>query len=231
MRHIVSVLLILTIATSAYSQHVDNLFKQNIDVHVDVVPLIFPDPSVRFGSEMMLGKRWSAGLNLGVGTAIFGNRGVLFTEPRWSKGYRLLELRPEIKFYWFKRQKMGWYMAVEGLLSTMGGTTGKNYHFMEDNDTSRVNFDQADYHKTKIGMIGKLGGRFLINERITLDFFTGLGLSSTRSTYSNYINPTISPSDPFFEGENYNVGKRITGHLSCGFRVGVVIWGKKKDAN
>jgi hypothetical protein len=229
MKYISSALFILILSGSAYSQAVENLFKQNIDVHIDLIPLAFPDPSVRFGSEMMLGNRWSVGLNLGVGTKAFGNRGILFSEPRWKRGYQMFEIRPEIKFYWMKRQRMGWYMAAEGLLSTMKGSAGKNYHFVEDNDTLQVNFDQADFQKTKIGMIGKLGGRFLLGERITLDFFTGLGLSNTSSSYTNYVNQTFSRSDPFFEGENYNVGKRITGHLSFGLRIGMVIWSKNQD--
>ena len=226
MRYILQALLIFTVSLSVHAQEAD-LFRQNIDVHVDLVPLTFPDPAVRFGSEMMLGNRWSAGLNLGIGTYIFGGRRLVFPEPRWNKGYHLLEIRPEIKFYWYKRQRMGWYIAAEGLLSTMRGSTGKSYHFSGDSDTLQINFDQADFQKTKLGLIGKVGGRFLMGERFTLDFFTGLGLSNTRSSYSNYVNPTFKRSDPFFEGENYSVGKRITGHLSFGLRLGMIVWNKK----
>ena len=226
MRNIYVVLLALLISSAARAQAVEGLFQRNIDAHIDLVPLGFPDAAVRFGSEMMLGNRWSVGLNLGVGVPIFGNNGFGFSEPRWNKGYQLFEVRPEVKFYWFKRERMGWYMAAEGFVSTMNGTTGESYHFAENSDTLQVNFDRADFQKTKIGMIGKLGGRFLIRERLTLDFFTGLGLSSTRSSYKNYVNPVVGSSDPWFEGENYNVGKRITGHLSCGLRVGMVLWRK-----
>ncbi len=226
MKHISNIILILLASFAASAQVSGDLFQKNIDAHIDIVPLGFPDPSIRFGSEMMLGNRWSAGLNLGVGVPIPGNRGLGFSEPRWTRGYRLFEVRPEIKFYWLKRARMGWYMAAEGVFSAMAGTAGKSYYFAEHSDTLQVNFDQADFQKTKIGMIGKLGGRFLLAERITLDFFSGLGLSSTRSSYGNLVNPTESRSDPFFEGENYNVGKRITGHLSFGLRVGMVIWKK-----
>jgi hypothetical protein len=76
-------------------------------------------------------------------------------------------------------------------------------------------------------MIGKLGGRFLFGERMTMDFFTGLGLSNTRSSYKNYVNPMIRRSDLFFEGENYSVGERITAHISFGLRLGLILWTKK----
>lgn len=111
----------------------------------------------------------------------------------------------------------------------MKGTAGEGYHFMNDNDTLQVNFEQADYAKTKIGAIGKLGGRIIIGQRMTVDFFTGLGLSKTNSRYSNYQNRTTSKSDPFFEGENYTVGKRITGHLSVGLRLGIILWNKNTN--
>ncbi|MCF2443424.1 DUF3575 domain-containing protein [Dyadobacter sp. CY345] len=228
MKSIFTALLIIVISSSSYSQGVD-LFRRNLDVHVDLVPVIFPDPAIRFGSEMMLGKRWSAGLNLGVGTYILGNRAILFSEPSWNRGYQLFEIRPEIKFYWFKREKMGWYIAAEGLLSSMKASTGKGYHFANDSDSLEVVFDRADFQKTKIGLIGKMGGRFLFNDRITLDFFTGLGLSNTNSSYSNYVNLGSRRSDPFFEGENYTVGERITAHLSFGLRIGMLVWTKKEE--
>jgi hypothetical protein len=230
MKCIYFILFVLISSISVNAQRVDNLFQKNIDIHLDLAPLGFPDPSLRIGSEMMLGNRWSVGMNLGVGVPIRGNTGLGFREPKWKKGqYRLFEARPEVKFYWFKRERSGWYIAAEGLVSTMKGTSGEGYHFMNDNDTLQVNFEQADYSKTKIGAIGKLGGRIIIGQRMTVDFFTGLGLSKTNSRYSNYQNRTISKSDPFFEGENYTAGKRITGHLSVGLRLGIILWSKNTD--
>ncbi|MCF0049152.1 DUF3575 domain-containing protein [Dyadobacter sp. LJ53] len=226
MRYFSTIILAL-LASTCWSQSSRNLFRENIDAHVDIVPLRFPDPSVRFGSEYMLGGRWSVGLNLGVGVPITGNAGLGFMEPRWEKDYRLIEARPEIKFYWFKRERIGWYMAAEGFVSKMNASAGTGYHFLPDSDTLQINFDQADFQKTKIGMIGKLGGRFLLGQRITLDFFSGLGLSKTKSSYNNYVNHIIKRSDPFFEGENYTVGRRVTAHLSFGLRLGLIVWAKK----
>lgn len=220
-------LLLSFLAFTAHSQAVDDLFKRNIDAHIDLVPLGFPDAAVRFGSELMMGKRWSTGLNLGVGVPVFGNTGMGFREPRWKGGYQLFEVRPEIKFYWFKRQRMGWYLAAEPFAMFMNGTTGKSYHFLSNEPDRQLNFDQADFEKRKLGMIGKIGGRFLMGKRFTLDFFTGIGLSDTDSNYKNYVNVVAGPADPFFEGENYETGRRSTGHLSAGLRLGMVLWHKK----
>ena len=229
MKYFTTFALALFTSTSCMSQVNRDLFDKNIDVHADLVPLAFPDPAVRFGSEWMLGNRWSAGLNVGIGLLIPGNRRTVFQEPTWKSGYQLLEFRPEIKYYWFKRERMGWYVAAEGFASSMKATSGSSYHFFQESDTLQVNFDRADFQKTKIGMIGKIGGRFLLGERMTLDFFTGLGLSSTNSSYKDYQNPTFSKSDPFFEGENYRVGKRSTAHASFGLRLGIIIWQKENS--
>ncbi|MGX5854173.1 hypothetical protein ACWKW6_11035 [Dyadobacter jiangsuensis] len=223
-----NILLIFLIVSQANGQKVHDFSRRNIDAHIDLVPLGFPDPSVRFGLEMMFGNRWATGLNLGVGVRIPFTEALGLRQQKWDKGkYKLFETRPEVKFYWLKRERSGWYMAAEGLLSTMSGTTGKSYHFENNNDTVQINFDYADFSKTKVGVTGKLGGRIFVGRRITLDFFSGIGLSRINSIFSNYKNKSISKSDPFFEGENYVAGKRVVAHLSAGLRIGMLLWSEE----
>jgi hypothetical protein len=57
MKQTSTVILILLMSTSCFSQAVKDLFRPNIDAHVDIIPLGFPDPAIRFGSEWMLGGR------------------------------------------------------------------------------------------------------------------------------------------------------------------------------
>lgn len=227
MKYFTTLILAFLSSTYCFSQTDRGLFTKNIDAHIDLIPLGFPDPAIRFGSEWMLGNRWAVGLNLGVGVPVPGNGGLGFREPEWKKGYQLFEIRPEVKYYWLKRERMGWYMAAEGFVSSMKATAGSGYHFSPGSDTLQINFEKADFQKTKIGMIGKIGGRFLLGQRFTLDFFTGLGLSNTNSSYKNHLNPVPKKSDPFFEGENYTVGKRLTAHLSFGLRLGMILCQQK----
>ncbi|SEJ80055.1 hypothetical protein SAMN05216327_120105 [Dyadobacter sp. SG02] len=222
------ILSILLIAIPANAQR--DFSQKSIDAHIDVVPLGFPDPAIRFGSEWMFGNRWAVGMNLGIGIPLPMNTALGLSQQRWKKGkYQLFDVRPEVKFYWLKRERIGWYLAVEGLISSMRGSTGKSYHYLNDNDTLQVNFDYADFTKTKVGLTGKLGGRMLVGRRMTLDFFGGLGLSNTNAVFSNYQNKTTSESDPFFEGENYIAGKRIVAHISAGLRLGILLWSKPTD--
>lgn len=66
--------------------------------------------------------------------------------------------------------------------------------------------------------------RMLVGRRMTLDLFSGLGLSNTNAVFSNYQNRTTSKADRFFEGQNYIAGKRIVAHISVGLRVGMLLW-------
>ncbi len=221
-------LFVCMLSISSYAQRVDNMFKQNIDIHIDPIPLGFPDPSLRFGSEMMMGNRWSIGMNLGVGF-----NGMYFKKlpmvEEFGKDYFMIDMRPELKFYWLKRQKMGWYISAEGLTSLLKSQVTSGSHAFSENttsDTLQVAYDRADYKKTKLGLIGKVGIRHLVGQKVTVDFFTGLGLSRTNSAYSNYVNQQIIGYDPFFEMENFDIGKRVTPHISFGLRIGVIIWTK-----
>ncbi len=224
---LLTILLVMSVSAGVQAQRVDDLFQKNVDFHIDIVPLGFTDPSIRFGSEIMFGNQWAAGLNLGVGVPIPWNSVLGFRQQRWEKGkYQVFEARPEIKFYWLRRERIGWYVAVEGLVSSMKGTTGKSYHFLDNNDSLQVNFDHAEFTKTKLGATAKMGGRVLFGKRVTLDFFSGIGLSNISSNFKNYRNRTESRSDPFFEGENYVAGKRVLAHLSGGLRVGILLWSK-----
>ncbi|PSL33855.1 DUF3575 domain-containing protein [Dyadobacter jiangsuensis] len=228
--YFLSITLIFLIVNRSNAQRASDFSRRNIDAHIDLVPLGFTDPSIRFGSEMMFGNRWAAGLNLGVGVPVPFSTALGLRQQKWEKGkYKLFEVRPEVKYYWLKRERSGWYMAAEGLFSTMSGTTGKSYHFENNNDTTQVNFDYADFSKTKIGVTGKLGGRIFLGQRMTLDFFTGIGFSRTNSMFSNYKNKNISTNKPdlFYEGENYVSGNRITGHLSAGLRLGILLWSEE----
>ena len=222
----------LILSISAYSQAVENLFTKNIDIHFDPLPLGFPDPSLRFGSEMMLGGRWSVGLNAGVGFHGMYFRKLPLVENHFGKNYRQLDIRPELKFYWLKREKMGWYLATEGLVSSLKSAVLNGTHTYSTDtpkDTVQISFDRASYKKTKAGFVLKVGVRHLIAKRITTDFFTGIGLSKTNSSYSNYTNRKEISYDPFFEMENFDIGKRVTPHISLGFRIGFILWSEKRS--
>lgn len=191
----------------------------HLDLHIMPLALAHPDPSLRMGVEHVTGGRWSYGLSAGFGQNPFS--GILMKNDRRTD-YQLWEIRPEIKFYLFQREDMGWYMAAEGLYVNSSYTSGSSYYILSFDE--KVVFDKAEFQKEKFGGIGKMGIKFLVGRKLTLDLFSGLGLARTHVSYSNVENPRNEMHDPFFDGENYYIGKRWTGLLAVGIKVGIRLW-------
>ena len=218
-------LLFFFISFSALGQKEKKIFPSNIDIHLMPLAVAHPDPSIRIGSEYMTSGRWSYGLSLGAG---FNQ--VLSNPPGWPKAkdsdkYRMFEIRPEVKYYWFRRDAMGWYVALEGVLMSRKNKFLNRSHYLDD--SNEIHFDQADFSKSKAGLIGKIGGKFLIKKRLTIDFYTGLGLANTNVKYLNVVNPVAGRSDHFFELENYYPGKKITPLVAVGLKLGFRVWEKE----
>jgi hypothetical protein len=214
---------ILLSTVSSFAQKEKASFKPNLDVHIMPIALAFPDPSLRLGSEYMTSGRWSYGLSLGVGSNAI-SLGKLPWNTAKSRSYSMAEIRPEVKFYWLRREDMGWYLAAEGMLSSVKRELGRDSHYISD--TTQLSFDRSNFRKTKVGLIGKIGVKFLIPKKLTMDLYTGLGLARTHVKYSEIENPTEGSYDPFIEGENFYPGKKFTPIVSIGIKFGLLVWQK-----
>ncbi len=191
----------------------------NLDLHIMPLALAHPDPSLRIGAERITGGRWSYGLSAGIGNNPFTT--VLMKNDRRTN-YQMWEIRPELKFYLYQRKDMGWYLAGEGLYVNSSYTSDKSYYILSFDE--KVVFDKAGFRKEKLGGIGKMGVKFLVGRKLTLDLFSGLGMAWTQVSYSDVENPRNEIHDPFFDGEDFYVGKRWTGLLSVGLKLGIRLW-------
>ncbi len=191
----------------------------NVDLHIMPIALAHPDPSLRIGAERITGGRWSYGLSAGIGHNPF--TAVLMKNDRRTD-YQLWEIRPEVKFYLLQREDMGWYLAAEGVYVNSSYTSRSSYYILSFNE--KVVFDKAGFQKEKFGGIGKMGVKFLVGRKLTLDLFSGLGMAWTQVSYSDVENPKNEVHDPFFDGEDLYLGKRWTGLLAIGVKVGIRLW-------
>lgn len=191
----------------------------NLDLHIMPLALAHPDPSLRIGVERVTGGRWSYGLSAGVGDSPVTT--MLMSNDRRT-GYKLWEIRPELKFYLLQREDMGWYLAAEGLYVNSSYTSGSSYYILSWSE--KVAFDKAEFRKEKFGGISKMGVKFLVGRKLTLDLFSGLGMARTHVSYSDVENPRNEAHDPFFDGENHHIGKNWTGLLTIGIKVGIRLW-------
>lgn len=212
-------LILLTLSTEAFAQK--QPYERNIDVHVMPIALVFPDPSLRIGVEYMTAGRWSYGLALGGGFNLFGLHRAPWNTLR-SGRYSMIEIRPEVKYYWLRRESTGWYVAAEGVFARVNRTLRKNYHYLSD--STKLSFDGSDFRKSKAGFVIKMGAKFLIPEKLTIDLYTGVGLASTNVRYNRVENPQEVGHDPFFESENFFPGKRWTPLVSVGVKFGLLVF-------
>ena len=220
-RYIIMLLpaLMLTL-TQAKSQSADRVtLPAHLDLHIMPLALAHPDPSLRFGMEAVTGSRWSYGLSAGVGSNPFT---VVLMKNDKRINYQMWEVRPEIKFYLYQREDMGWYLAGEGLYVNSSYTSGNSYYIVSYDE--KVVFDEAAFQKEKFGGIGKMGVKFLVGRKLTLDLFSGVGMAWTQVSYSDVENPRNQYHDPFFDGEDFYEGKRWTGLFSAGVKIGLRLW-------
>ncbi|WP_031526441.1 DUF3575 domain-containing protein [Dyadobacter crusticola] len=208
-------------AVVSFGQKQPDLFRRNVDVHIMPIALAFPDPSIRIGSEFMTGGRWSYGLSVGAGVRALTLGKTLFGNNKPPQ-YSMVEIRPEVKFYWLKRDYMGWYLAAEGIVSHVNRELGRDSHYVSD--TTQIYFERSNFSKTKFGLAGKIGAKFLIPKKLTIDLYTGLGLARTNVRYTEIVNPREESYDPFFEGENFYPGKKFTPIVSVGVKFGMLVW-------
>ena len=142
----------LLASVNGFAQGRKYLDEPNLDVHVMPLALAFPDPSLRIGAEYMTSGRWSYGLSLGAGTSALSYNTPF--SPGNSKKYNMMEIRPEVKFYWLQRNEMGWYAAAEAFVSNVNRRLGKNSHYLSD--TTQMSFESSHFSKKRFGMVGKM---------------------------------------------------------------------------
>lgn len=156
-----SLLILLTLNIGVFAQK--QTIAPNIDVHVMPIALAFPDPSLRIGAEYMTAGRWSYGLSFGGGLNVLGLHRAPWNSLR-SRKYNMMEIRPEVKFYWLRREYMGWYVATEGVFSRVHRALGKDYHYLSD--STQLSFDGFKVSQKQSWICNKAGSKIYRSEKI-----------------------------------------------------------------
>ncbi len=213
---------LLVTGLSASGQHTaPDRYPANLDLHIMPVALAHPDPSFRIGTELMTPGRWSYGFSIGIGGSPEPLTANLMKSDR-RNDYKFLEIRPEIKYYWWQREDKGWYAAVEGVYATSSYVSNNSSYYVSF--TEKIVFEKAGFRKNKVGAIAKMGIKFLVGDNLTLDLFSGIGPARTHISYTAVENPQSTSHDPFFEPEDFYPGKRWTGLFACGVKIGIRLW-------
>lgn len=194
----------------------------SLDVHIVPLTLLDANPRLRLGMEYHPYSRLGYSLEVGVGSSQLNQ--YRFNGNLWGQDYSLLEIRPELKWYRKKHGANEVYYSAELFYLQMKDKLSNQYFYPEDT-AEPVSFEEASFNKHKFGLQLKIGTKFLVWKRFSLDFYEGLGIAYRHIDYSNVVNPEIFGSTicQFWQPPHELEGKYLLAQLSLGIRVGYII--------
>lgn len=223
-RILFSLLILVFFAPGSYSND-DEQLGQWLEIHINPVPLIDLTPRWRLGFEYKYNPKLAFDLELGYGNYAINKW--RFKGTGSGLDYTFKEIRPEVKYHFLNlNEEMSLYAAAELFYLNMTQSMTDSYYHLE-NHNAIIRYDEAIFHKEKMGVHLKGGLQLLAFKRLTLDFYGGLGLAQRWIGYADIINPVFDDVVVFEEWipqiEKYPGTKTIF-HLTMGFKVGIVLW-------
>jgi len=187
--------------------------------------LIDPQPHLRVGTDFCINNFIVASCDFGYGNPTFVANDI---NDGWNRTYHFYEVRPEMKFYLFRKLYLGTEFFTYKVTSEITDS-----YYTPKNSTTTINFTQADYEKRKSGFNLKLGIRMMAASRFNIEFYAGLGLACKQVSYHNVQNPTTEDKydgvvEPSLDRFNTDAGKYWQGNLTTGVKLGYVIVKQKK---
>lgn len=229
MKRFINLLFILVLLLPKGFAQEEKTYNCNaVSLYIMPVSLLDYTPRFRFGVEYESKSALAYSIDVG-----FGNYATISKEIHpssiWGKDYTSFEIRPEVKYYFHKPNPyVSLYTSAEIFYISVNNTFDTSYYYPAQ-ERFRVYFDQAKYRKQKIGGVLKFGVKLTPFERISFDFYTGLGLAYRNKDYSQLINPETSvlseDREWFSWSKNYlYAGESVIVQLSFGAKIGVILW-------
>lgn len=222
----------ILIALMSFTQ---NLFSQDekaigrsLEIHVMPFALINSSPRFRFGIEYNVGSKLGYSLEIGA-VKSFLNQGIV---KNWSGGidYSFFELRPEIKYYFYKAADnfSSFYGATE-LFFIHKKDVLEHDHYYPGSSDAIIHYDKANYKKVKYGINIKGGIKQLFFKRFDLDLYGGIGVACKKIDYSNVVNPFYSDgkeNGEFLPHRDKYIGKSVNFNVTFGLKIGFILFQK-----
>lgn len=213
----------LNIAQNSFSQE-NPMPTSNLSIKLMPLSMFDSSPRYRIGLEYISNKKLGYTLDIG-----YGNYAL--NQWRFSgkeQDYSLFEIRPEIKYLFWRHKNNYLYAALEGFYINEKNIfeTG---HYQRENLDLEITFDSAKFQRQKYGAHLKLGFNLSAFERFSLDIYGGFGVARRIISYTDVVNPVVGewpifvewlPQPDLFEGE------QTIFHLALGFKIGYVLFGK-----
>jgi len=211
MKLIITFALILLIATSIFSQNKTD----KVTLTITPTTLIDYQPHVRMGTDFCINNYIIASCDFGYGSGSWRSA--------WSNNYRFYEVRPELKFYVFRKL----YLGTEVFRYKVTDIVEDSYYDLP-NSGNTIQFSQADYERSQTGFTVKVGVRIMAASRFNIEFYGGVRRAFDVVSYTNVQNPTVSQNGSDFEEWFGSIVKTDAGNmsqsnLSLGIKLGYVI--------
>ncbi len=185
------------------------------------------DPTIQFGLEYLLKGNWSLQQELGYGHFNHSNY-TIDGDNLWNK--EVWRSRSEVRLYLghYKRKPVGFYTASELLYKRVNfnqeATLGRECEDGMCSYFERVRYkvlrDVAGYHI-------KIGGQGLIEKRVAVDFYTGLGFRNIIvKTPGSGADGEWRDGEPLMDIYPTRRGNYRLISMNLGFKVGYLIYRK-----
>jgi hypothetical protein len=210
MKQLIPLVFSLLITTTIFSQNKTD----KVTLTITPTTLIDPQPHLRVGTDFCI-NNIIASCDFGYGR---GNMGW-----GWSKDFRFYEVRPELKFYVFRKL----YLGTEVFRYKVTDVSTDGYYMLPNSNTT-IQFSQADYERRQTGFTVKVGLRIMAASRFNIEFYGGVRRAFDVVSYKNVQNPVATGEGPPFEEwfgptMETHAGNSSQTNLSLGIKLGYVI--------
>jgi len=223
-KFIAIVLLLFFFSPKIYSQSKEKNYK--IEIHTTPSTMFDFTPRLRMGVEYQQSDKFAYSLDFGLGN-YFLNQYIL-NDDDLKHDYRFWEIRPELKYYFFKPNNVvSMYCAAELFYLKNSSTIYDSYYYTK-NSSLNINYDRATFQKQKMGAHIKAGLKLVANNKISFDFYVGGGIAYRTINYTNIINPRFEEANETDnEWWDFGLGTKEEGnmklfHVSLGFKLGYI---------
>ncbi len=193
-----------------------NAQSSRFALHWAPMSVIDYNPRIRIGAEYRIHRNFSVTADMGFGK----NLGLI----RESRDYKLIEIRPELKYYFTENVPVvDAYISVESFYIHLTESKRDGY-FYADIPAYVTFYDEAKLTKYKYGFHLKTGLKFIIEKHFSIDLFAGIGKARRNIIYSDLVNGETVESDmweEWFAGDKYP-GISSFMHVSLGMRLGYI---------
>jgi hypothetical protein len=218
---IISSFLLISKSFSQENPSIEN----TLNFKVMPISLLAYNPRHRIGLEYITQNKWAYSFDFGYGSYSLNKKRI--GGLKWGKDYTYYELRPEIKYLFFKGKEYFMYAAMEFFYINVKDILKSGVYQQEDPFVG-ISYESASFNKRKTGAHLKGGVNFIALKRLHFDIYGGLGFAKRTILYSDVINPIEGvrifvewlPQPDLFEGES------VVTHLTLGFKVGYTLWKK-----